>query len=464
MAKRSQTTGLPKVRKTTPAPDAKGKTPRQFRSRAEREAQLQRRIILGTVIAVGLIVLVVVGAFVLDQVILPGQVVASVNGKNISVAEFQKRVRLERAIYNTQLNAVFDQYVDWNQSSDQVNSLLGQILQVEPYSTWYNELNVPDQMGLRVLNDMIDDTIVREKADELGISVTGADVDKAVEDYFAGLLFYDPDVLVEGAAEATQEATSEVTEEPTSTPTTTPTPYVSPTPSPTPTITPTPEFTATVTVTAFPTLPPTPTLTAQEVKGQFDDRVETILVRIARDAGLSRDDVRAWFEVKALRKAVRDAVAADVTEMSPFVNARHILVETEEQALDVLAALNAGESFADLARAVSKDTGSGANGGELDWSPVINFFTPFADAVRDAPIGQIIGPVKTEFGYHLIQVRAREDRELNEQQLDQFKDRTFSEWLDKLKEDTEKVKSEIFPIWTSYVPDDPPFSVEGPSA
>src|SRR5262245_17903406 len=107
MAKRSQTTGLPKARKTDPAPDANVKTPRQFRSRAEREAQLQRRIILGTVIAVALIVLVVVGAFILDQVILPGQVVASVNGKNISVAEFQKRVRLERAIYNTQLNAVF---------------------------------------------------------------------------------------------------------------------------------------------------------------------------------------------------------------------------------------------------------------------------------------------------------------------------------------------------------------------
>jgi parvulin-like peptidyl-prolyl isomerase len=464
MAKRSQTTGLPKVKRTEPTPDSKGKMPREFRSRAEREAQLQRRIIVGTTIAVVLIVLVVAAAFVIDQVILPGQVVAAINDNNISVGDFQKRVRLERAIYNTQLNSVFNQFVDWNQSSEQVNSVLGQILQVEPYSTWYNELTLPDQLGLRVLNDMIDDAIVRQKAAELGVSVTSADVDKAIEDYFADLLFYDPDVLAEGATEATPEATSEATEEPTATPTSTPTPYVSPTPSLTPTITPTPEFTATATLTPFPTVPATPTQTAQEVRAQFDENVEAFLTRIARDAGLSRDDVRAWFESKAIRKAVRDVIATDVTEMALHVNARHILVDTEEQALDVLAALNAGESFADLARAVSKDTGSGANGGELDWSPVMNFVTPFADAVRDAPIGEIIGPVQTEFGYHLIQVRAREDRELEDSQIEQFKNRSFADWLDTLKADTENINSEIFPIWTSYVPDDPPFAVEGPSA
>jgi parvulin-like peptidyl-prolyl isomerase len=145
----------------------------------------------------------------------------------------------------------------------------------------------------------------------------------------------------------------------------------------------------------------------------------------------------------------------NIGQTGPFVNARHILVATEEEALDVLAALQAGESFAELARAVSSDTGSGANGGELGWAAVVSYVKPFADAVREAPIAEIVGPIQTEFGYHIIQVRAREDRQLTDSQYDTAKRNAFQTWLEDLRA-SKNDQIEIFSIWSDFVPDDPP--------
>jgi parvulin-like peptidyl-prolyl isomerase len=160
---------------------------------------------------------------------------------------------------------------------------------------------------------------------------------------------------------------------------------------------------------------------------------------------------------------VRDAVTTDVTQNTMHVNARHILVEAEEQAQDIIEALKVGDSFADLARAVSTDSQSGTNGGELGWSPVFQFVKPFADAVREAPIGEIVGPVQTEFGYHIIQVRAREDREVSESQLDNAKEQAFQTWLENIKSSPD-FQSETFSIWTNYVPQEPAFQLLVPGA
>ena len=111
---------------------------------------------------------------------------------------------------------------------------------------------------------------------------------------------------------------------------------------------------------------------------------------------------------------------------------------TEAAALDVMEALAAGESFADLARAVSIDTGSGNRGGELDWSPVTNFVGPFADAVVEAELGTIVGPVESEFGFHVIQVRAREERELSEFDLENARNQRFDNWFEEHRANVEE--------------------------
>ena len=115
--------------------------------------------------------------------------------------------------------------------------------------------------------------------------------------------------------------------------------------------------------------------------------------------------------------------------------ARHILVEKEEQAKAIIASLKKGAKFEDLAKKQSKDPGSGANGGDLDWASPGNFVKEFSDAMVALNKGQSTAtPVKSQFGYHIIRlddvreaqlpkfddVKAQIAQQLQQQRLGQF--------------------------------------------
>lgn len=85
--------------------------------------------------------------------------------------------------------------------------------------------------------------------------------------------------------------------------------------------------------------------------------------------------------------------------------ARHILVGSEKEAKDLIAQIKKGAKFEKLASEKSKDTGSKAHGGDLDWSPAGNYVHPFADALTKLQKGQITQePVQTQFGWHVIRL------------------------------------------------------------
>jgi peptidyl-prolyl cis-trans isomerase C len=85
--------------------------------------------------------------------------------------------------------------------------------------------------------------------------------------------------------------------------------------------------------------------------------------------------------------------------------ARHILVETEEQAKSVIAELKRGGKFEELASKNSKDTGSAARGGDLDWNVPSTFDKQFSDAMVKLEKGKYTeSPVRTRFGFHVIQL------------------------------------------------------------
>jgi len=85
-------------------------------------------------------------------------------------------------------------------------------------------------------------------------------------------------------------------------------------------------------------------------------------------------------------------------------HARHILVEKEDEAKAIIAKLKAGAKFEDLAKQ-SKDPGSAANGGDLDWASPASFVKPFSDAMVALKKGQFTEtPVKTQYGYHVIKL------------------------------------------------------------
>ena len=94
----------------------------------------------------------------------------------------------------------------------------------------------------------------------------------------------------------------------------------------------------------------------------------------------------------------------DLYQVTERRRARHVLVETEAEAQQVLSELKTGADFAALATKRSKDTGSASSGGDLGFSDRSAFVAPFADAVFSMKQGELRGPVKTEFGYHVIRL------------------------------------------------------------
>ena len=91
-------------------------------------------------------------------------------------------------------------------------------------------------------------------------------------------------------------------------------------------------------------------------------------------------------------------------------HARHILITGKDdaaalaQAQQVLAQAKAGKDFGELAKQYSQDPGSAHNGGDLGWAERSSFVAPFADALFGMSVGEIKGPVKTQFGYHIIRL------------------------------------------------------------
>lgn len=115
------------------------------------------------------------------------------------------------------------------------------------------------------------------------------------------------------------------------------------------------------------------------------------------------------------QKATNDVEVTDeeiqkyYDQASQELNARHILVEDEALAKELVEKLKAGEDFAKLAKEHSVDTGSAEKGGELGWFTVGTMVQEFNDAAYELEIDKISEPVKSDFGYHIIQVSEKRD-------------------------------------------------------
>lgn len=89
--------------------------------------------------------------------------------------------------------------------------------------------------------------------------------------------------------------------------------------------------------------------------------------------------------------------------MTSKVNAAHILVKEEKRAGELLAMIRSGEDFAQLAR-TNSECPSGKNGGGLGWFGRGQMVKEFEDAAFGGQKGETVGPVKTQFGWHLIKI------------------------------------------------------------
>jgi foldase protein PrsA len=162
-------------------------------------------------------------------------------------------------------------------------------------------------------------------------------------------------------------------------------------------------------------------------QGPFADLDEFL-----ESSGLTEADVETLIRDGVVYEKMLD-VHGGPKEMEQ-VHARHILVETEEEGDAVLARLEKGEDFADLAAEHSTDTGSKDDGGDLGWFPRGVMVAEFEEAAFGLEIGEASGLVKTEFGYHVIEVLEKEIRELEPELLQAFQQKAFDVWFAEQRE------------------------------
>jgi peptidyl-prolyl cis-trans isomerase C len=164
-----------------------------------------------------------------------------------------------------------------------------------------------------------------------------------------------------------------------------------------------------------------------DIKQQMDLAGQTVLVRAYVTDWIKKNPIP-----EADLKKEYDQIKAQMGDKEYKV--KHILVEKEDDAKDVIAQLQKGGKFDELAKARSKDPGSKDKGGDLDWNAPGGFVKPFGDAMIATPKGKFTAvPVQTQFGYHVILVEDVRDAKVPpfDEVKPQLQQRLQAAYLDK---------------------------------
>lgn len=454
---------------------AKNANPKQLKTkkhiaRQQRDTRQTRIIIIITII-IGVIILGLVGYGIVDQLIVkPRITVAEVGDTVIRLKEFETQVQYSRA---QSLNQLYQYYIYAQQFGEYGTSFLDTARSIA------TNLSNPVEFGRGVLNDMIDWDLIRKAAVERGITVSEEEIEEALQQAFG---FY-PDGTPTPTSTATTMATPTLSETQlalvtlTSTPTATDLPTETPEPSEIPNAdsetegeetdsgetaetgtdaedvsepeTPSEETDTTPTPQSSPTITLTPTLYTTKVFGnnlkEFNDSYSLYK--------FDEDDLRKIIEIELLREKLVEEIVTDEDPFEDEVWARHILVETEEEALNVLEQLNEGGDFHLLAAKYSTDESNKDKGGDLGWFNDSTMVEEFTEAAFRLGVGEFSDPIQTTFGYHIIQVLGKRESQITDFELQQNKQEAFDNWLSQQREANNEII--IYDVWEEYVPTKP---------
>ena len=365
MAKRKVKTEVPLTRKQV--------------SRREKERR-QRLILVGIAAVIGcLIVGILAYGFYVEQIVKPSEPLAVVNGVRISTETYEKRVLHQRMGIDRATQELLIQRAQFDPEEEQDQFLL-QIIdqQLSQLSLQRSQVN-----GEGFVDELIQEELIRQAAEEQGVAVSSEEIDRRIEEYFG----YEGDL---------------------------PTPVPSP---PTEAITGTAELT--------PTVAPTP-MTSE----RFDELYSEYLTGLQETIGMSEAEYREMVRAELLREKMENLVAEQVPTTELQIRARHILLDSRAEAEVVLKNLEEGEDFATLAEELSKDPGSAELGGDLGWFARGQMVPEFEEVAFSLEPGEFSGVVETPFGVHIILVEERdEDRELDAAMLNQRMTEAFQTWL-----------------------------------
>jgi parvulin-like peptidyl-prolyl isomerase len=374
---------------------------------------------------------------------------AYVYGEKITIAQAQKEIRWERmqliATYS-RLNLASTATQDSTQSQTYLSQAAGIKVQLD------NKTAVSDG----ALQFLIEGIIARHEATARGIVVTEEELQAKINE----ILGYIPEATL--TAMPSPSITFTPTMTPTWTLTLTPT-LGGPTMTPTSTITPTPTVTPTlvVTGTVTPTLIPSLTSTATIVptatpftQAAFQKYYKLYLSDVKRLTRMSEADFRHRAETELYIEKVKAAVMAEAVRTEDQVHLAEIVVADQATALAVRARVAGGESFAAVAKEVSLDADSKANGGDVGWIAMGNPPSAMEQAAFAMNYGEISQPIQTSpTTWVIIKLIDKANRPMAADKYSAEQQTFYLQWLADAKKAPGVVDLKIIP--TDLIPTDP---------
>lgn len=420
-------------------------TPQRRKSRREQEAQHQRVFFLSMLACLALVVLILGGGIIYEYVIKPNAVLAEVNGHEIRREDYWKYQSIVLYDNARQYEAIASQFQA--QQPDQAAQYLqfAASLDLQREEIW-GSTDVSDI----TIQQMIDDRLYLDGAEELGITVTEDEAQVLALNQFslpdAPLVTPLPTPTVSAARSdmATQTAEAELSlamGTPVGSPVAaTPVTDAALAGTPPDAVAATPATPAATTPLATPVGEQAATPTLEESRTTAEIEYELFRDEVFGPAHMSTDDyLRLWVIPQSVRERVDHRLIQDVPQSAEQVEAEHILVGTQDLANEVHAQVTGGADFEQIARTSSTDTATAPTGGKLGWFTRPQMVPAFADAAFALQPGQISEPVQTSFGWHVIKVLDRSaDRPLTAEQYNLATEKAIASWLD-----AERAQSDI---------------------
>jgi peptidyl-prolyl cis-trans isomerase D len=438
-------------------PEKKKIVSKKHLARVEREELQRRYIIISTVAVFSIVIVLAAFGLVTEGIIKPRKPIANVNGTEITTKDFQSLVRYQRYLMVNEYMSTY-QFIQNIGDPNYVSYFQSYLLQIQ------NDLE-PEAIGLNTINQMVDNVLIRDEAEKLGIQVSREEVEKRIQE--AIFQYY-----LDG------------------TPTPAPTSIILPTPTlsglqmtlvpPTPTavVTATNEVITDTTevvteVEATPTeiavegaieptptvIQPTPTIYTEKA---FNTNYDDFMSSIKTYARVSEDTIYYFFESTILQERVSELLITDIAPEEEKLWARHILFQDTEtgetQANEFLSRVEAGEDFNTVAEELTT-TAMAENPDDvkvryedLGWFGEGQMVAPFEAAAKELSVGEISQPVQTSFGWHVIQLLGRDIEPRDQASIDQLRQEGFQNWLESKRMES---SIDISPEWILSVPTDP---------